>query len=148
MSARTSGRVSFRISLQPSRPWKPPSSGRSQPCSMVPIAPLAITTLRLTAYRSAWVRTGWATASISRAERGIWAGYERHCETLLRVSVCYVRGRGLRMELLAQPPIGLVENRAKQPFQQSIHWLSYRSKKLGIRQSTLRACLQLFRPSA
>ena len=45
MARTTSGRVTFRISLQPSS-WSKSSSVRSYDCSIVPIAPSPMTTRR------------------------------------------------------------------------------------------------------
>ena len=46
MARTTSGRVVLRTSLQPSWPWKSPSTVRSYACSIVPMAPSATTTRR------------------------------------------------------------------------------------------------------
>lgn len=106
MSASTSGRVSLRISLQPSRPWKSSSSDSSRPCSMAPIAPSAMTTRWLTASRSACARTGRATESISSAKRRISTGY---VWGLTRCAVCLLATARTSFvprtaEILSTPP--------------------------------------------
>ena len=68
----TSGRVTFRISLQPSRPSKS-SRVRSAACSMVPIAPSATRTRSVRA-----VRNGRS----SRGPEALLAGYRRPATAL------------------------------------------------------------------